>query len=161
MKRALLAGGLPEGSSAWEALWARYSDEAHRWFARMSPLCRVIEDREPHEPAWADPHPDPNDAWLWNTARRAGADLVVTANLRDAPPADAAGTRRHEQVGYIHPRVLLLLLAVWRDIHVAGRAPNTIDAPIGSLVGIASAADLATVATELRAILARIADEQV
>src|SRR5688500_9315634 len=76
IRKALRTDGLPVGSSAWKAVWARYSDEAHRWFSRVSLVCEVIEDREPHEPAWNDPIPAPNDAWLWNTARRANADLV-------------------------------------------------------------------------------------
>lgn len=159
IKKALRTGSLPEGSSAWKALWARYSEEAHRWFARVSPVCQVIEDREPHEPAWSNPIRDPNDAWLWNTARRANADLVVTANLRDAPPVDAVGSRRHERIGYVHPRVLMVLLDVWREIRIAGVVPHNLDAYVLQIAGTATPAEVAAAVSELRAILARMTED--
>jgi hypothetical protein len=160
IKKALRMGHLPVGSSAWKALWARYSEEAHRWFARVSAVCEVIEDREPHEPAWSDPIPDPNDAWLWNAARRANADLVVTANLRDAPPIDAQGSRRHERIGYIHPRILMLLLDVWLDIRTTRRIPDDLDEYVRRIVGAATTSEIRVVVAEIRAILARMAREE-
>lgn len=159
MRRSLRRDGLPVGSSAWKALWARYSEEAHQWFDRVSAVCEVVEDRKPHEPAWMDPIPDPNDAWLWNAARRAGADLVATVNLRDAPPADAIGRRRHERIGYIHPRALMVVLDIWREIRTSNDAPADLNERVHTLAGTTSAIDVTAVVALIRAILARIADE--
>jgi hypothetical protein len=44
IKKELRAGHLPSGGSAWKALWARYSEDAHAWFTRVSPWFQAIED---------------------------------------------------------------------------------------------------------------------
>jgi len=126
IKRVLRTSPAPTGSSAWKALWERYSGEAHLWFAEISPLIEVAEDRPPHEPAWADPHPDPNDAWLWNGARRAGAHIVLTANLRDAPPPDGQGVRQHDDILFVHPDAFVRMLDVWEEIVTTSRTLDTI-----------------------------------
>ena len=160
IKKALRRGPAPAGSSAWKALWSRYSEEAHSWFARISPLVQVIEDQPPHEPAWADPHPDPNDAWLWNTARRVDADLVVTVNLRDGPPPDVEGTRQHERIAYIHPEALTVFLDVWSDIFETGLVPEDL---VGEIIRggarFAKPLNAQTLVVLVRAILAKIAEE--
>jgi hypothetical protein len=159
LRRALRTSGVPEGSSAWKSLWSRYSTEAHRWFAQVSQVCQVVEDREPHEPAWSELIRDPNDAWLWNAARRIDADLVVTMNLRDAPPADTTGVRRHERTSYIHPDVLMIMLDLWRVIRTAGEAPIDLHAYVDDVVGPIPRAEALVVTAYLRAILDRIVDE--
>jgi hypothetical protein len=159
IKKAFRQEAPPSGSSGWKALWARYSEEAHAWFARISPLIRATEDQPPHEPAWAAPLQDPNDAWLWNTARRVDADLVVTMNLKDGPPTDTDGSRIHEGIAYVHPRVFMLLLDVWGEIHTSGEIPDDLHEQVLIAAVPGGAVDVPAVVTLLRAILARIAAE--
>ena len=159
IKRALRREPPPAGSSAWKALWGRYSDEAHSWFARLSPLVQVIEDQPPHEAAWADPHPDPNDAWLWNTARRIRADVVVTMNLKDSPPINTEGVRQHERIVYVHPRVFMTVLEVWNDVVETGEIPDDLVGSIRHAARAESAHHVQSVSDHLRVILARIAEE--
>jgi hypothetical protein len=160
IKRVLRDEPTPTGSSAWKALWERYSEEAHSWFARISPLVQVIEDQPPHEVAWADPHPDPDDAWLWNTARRVRADVVLTVNLRDGPPADAVGVRTYEGVTYIHPGVFLVLLDIVGGIYETERIPDDLVDHVRRIIGPRSNLNPSVVAAHLRVILGRIAEER-
>jgi hypothetical protein len=159
IKKAFRRNRPPTGSSGWKALWVRYSEDAHAWFARVSPHIRVIEDQPPHEPAWVDPHPDPNDAWLWNTARRVDADFVVTVNLKDGPPVDFEGARRHERIAYVHPDVLMALLDVWGDIVETGAIPEDIAGELRGAAGSGGTLDTQAIAAQIRAILARMAEE--
>ena len=140
-------------------MWARYSEVAHAWFARISPLIHVIEDQPPHEPAWADPHPDPNDAWLWNAARRARADFLVTMNLKDAPPADPVGVRQHERIMYIHPNVFVSVLDIWSEILETGAFPDDFDGQLRGVARPGRTRDAQAVTVYLQTVLARIADE--
>ena len=159
IKRMFRDSSLPRGSSGWKSLWSRYSDDAHAWFARVSPHVQVIDDRPPHEPAWIEPHPDPNDAWIWSVARRVSADVVLTVNLRDGPPLDAEGARHHEGAAYIHPSAFMLLLDVLGGIFETGRVPDDLVGHVRHTAGSAPTIDISVVAVHLRAILARIAEE--
>jgi len=159
IKRTFRRSQPPTGSSGWKALWTRYSQEAHIWFSRVSPHIHVIDDGEPHEPAWIEPHPDPNDAWLWNAARRINADVVVTVNLRDGPPIDAAGVRTHDGITYIHPAVFMLLLTILGGIFETGRIPDDTVELVQRFMGPGSNFNPSIVAAQLRAILAKIAEE--
>ena len=44
---------------------------------------------------------DPNDRPIWTAAVRAGASFVVSHNLRDFPPRDAAGYCAHQGIEFI------------------------------------------------------------
>jgi hypothetical protein len=160
LRRAFRESPVPQGSSAWKTLWARYSEEAHTWFARVSLICEVIEDREPHEPAWTELMSDVNDAWPWNAAQRVSADLVVTMNLEDGPPVDASGVRRHDGITYIHPAVFMAALTILGGIFETGRAPDDLVEHVRRIVGPGSNLNPAIVAAHVRAILARMADEE-
>jgi hypothetical protein len=94
----------------------RFSEEAHRWMDFVSPHFHVVEDKPPHSPAWADPIPDPYDAPIWTAARRAGAEIIVTQNLKDGPPADDHGVRAFEDVIYLDPNELCEILDLWGDL---------------------------------------------
>ena len=159
IKKALRREQVPTGSSAWKALWRRYSEEAHAWFSRVNPHIHVVDDREPHEPAWIAPHPDPNDAWLWNTARRVHADIVITVNLKDGPPVDLERLRRHEHVIYVHPDIFAAFLNVWGALLETGEVPDDPDALIRDTAGQRGTREIQAIAVLLRAILAQIADE--
>jgi len=159
IKRTFRRSQPPTGSSGWKALWMRYSEEAHAWFSRVSPYLWVIDDREPHEPAWIEPHPDPNDAWLWNTARRVNADFVVTVNLKDGPPVDPEGLRSHENAIYVHPSIFAIFLSIWGDILESGEMPGDLDRFIRDTAGQQSTRDFQTITILLRAMLAKIAEE--
>jgi hypothetical protein len=159
LKRALREERLPRGSAGWKRLWRRYSVEAHDWFARVSPFIQVIEDRPPHEASWAEPHPDPNDAWLWNAARRINADIVVTLDLRDAPPADSQGAQHHEQVIFAHPRTVTALLNVWHRIRSTRSIPDDLERQVRDASPPGASADAAVVTAQMRVLLARMAEE--
>jgi hypothetical protein len=122
-------------------------------------LVSVAEDRPPHEPAWIEPHPDPNDAWLWNAARRAGADFVITQDLRDAPPVNSAGSRLHDRVHYIHPTDFMPLLDLWADLWATADIPADVGTWVRDAMGRVEAPDITSVAASLESVLARMADE--
>jgi hypothetical protein len=159
VKRELRVNPPPAGSRAWKLWWRRYSAEAHAWFARVSPLASVVEDRPPHEPAWIEPHPDPNDAWLWNAARRVGADFVVTENLRDAPSATADALRSHERVIYIHPDAFALVLDMFGGILDSGELPDNLVDQLRRTAAPYQIAHVPAAASALRMVLAQMADE--
>jgi hypothetical protein len=159
IKRTLRREPPPTGSARWKALWARYSEEAHAWFARLSPLVQVVEDQPLDEPAWADPHPDPNDAWLWNAARRLNADVVVTMNLSDAPPSDTDGSRHHEGIIYLHPTAFTVLLDAWAEILTRGVNPPDLPGLIRDAASLAVSGDATVLATQLQMLLDRLVSE--
>jgi len=159
IKKSFRATQPPQRSSGWKALWAQYSEEAHRWFGRVSRVTQAIEDHEPHEPGWASPHPDPNDIWLWNTARRVGADVVTTMNLKDGPPVDLTGVRQHERIVFMHPDTFMRLLTAWNRLRAAGSVHSDLRAFVLDLVGADADRDVQIVLAHLQAILAKIAAE--
>jgi predicted nucleic acid-binding protein len=69
-----------------EALKRESFDIARRWFEVMSSVFKVVEDRPPYAPQWTDSPRDENDRPLWTAAVNAGAQVVVTENLRDGHP---------------------------------------------------------------------------
>jgi hypothetical protein len=104
-RRWVVANGGDPSITAQRAL----SAESKRWFERMTAVFRVAEDCPPHEEAW----PAPRDAWdmpIWNAAKRSGADVIVTDNLRDGPPEDADGRRTFQGVLWCHPDVFASML---------------------------------------------------
>jgi hypothetical protein len=119
----------------------------------------VIEDRPPHEASWAEPHPDPNDAWLWNTAQRVTADVVVTLDLWDAPPADQQGAQHHERIIFAHPRTVTILLSVWRRIYSTGLVPDDLERQVRDSTPPAANVDARLVVVYLQHILTRMAEE--
>jgi hypothetical protein len=145
LKKALRSERLPRGSAGWKRLWSRYSSEAHAWFARVNPLVQVIEDRPPHEESWAESHPDPNDIWLSNAARRVDADIVVTLDLRDAPPADQQGAQHHERVIFAHPRTVTILLGVWHRIRSTRLIPDDLERQVRDVSPPGASTDSAVV----------------
>ena len=159
VKRTFQRNQSPTGSAGWKALWSRYSEEAHAWFDRVSPHLQVIDDRAPHEDAWVVSMPDPNDAWLWNTARRVHADFVVTVNLKDGPPTNAEGLRRHEQTIYVHPDVFTIVLRAWAYVCAAGAIPPDLSQVIRDTGRQQRASNIHLAEIHLRAILARMANE--
>jgi hypothetical protein len=85
-----------------------------QWFAEMTTVFRVADDCPPHEETWASVR----DAWdvpIWNAAKRSGADVIVTDNLRDGPPEDAAGRRVFQDVLWCHPDRFARMLERWTD----------------------------------------------
>jgi hypothetical protein len=159
LKRELRADSSSFGSSGWKRLWRRYSEETHAWFARLSPHIRVIEDRPPHELAWIEPHPDPNDAWLWNTARRVNADFVLTVDLDDAPPPDPAGLRQHERILFVHPGMFRVIQGLWDELVSTGVVPTDLESWVRDSVGGENTISVVTIVAALRLELARMADE--
>jgi len=73
----------------------RLSEESHRWFHAVSAALQVVEDRPPLEPMWTPNPSDEEDAPIWTAAVRGKAHFVITQNLRDGPPINAAGIRTH------------------------------------------------------------------
>jgi hypothetical protein len=95
--------------------WRRCSEQAHRMFAHLTTAFTVVEDRPPDEPLWGVVPPDQWDVAPWNAAVRGQADFVVTENLKDGPPRNARGVRRHQGVTYIHPDDFLRVIAEYAD----------------------------------------------
>lgn len=84
------------------ASWRACSADSKKWFSIMTSVFRVVDDCPPAEPVWDSPR----DAWdipLWSAAKRCDARFIVTANLKDGPPADENGLRIFEGVTWIHP----------------------------------------------------------
>jgi hypothetical protein len=82
------------------------------WFTEMTALFRVAEDCPPHEETWDSPR----DAWdvpIWSAAKRSGAHVIVTENLRDGPPADEQSRRVFQGVLWCHPEVFARVLHAW------------------------------------------------
>ena len=119
----------------------------------------MVEDRSPHEASWAAPHPDPNDIWLWNAAWRVNADVVVTLDLRDAPPADQQGAQHYERIIFAHPRTVIIVLSVWRRIYSTGLAPDDLERQVRDASPPGASADAAMVVAQMRLLLGRMAEE--
>jgi hypothetical protein len=91
--------------------WDACSEQAKAFWRWVSPAFRVVDDRPPDEPSWTNRPRDEWDIPLWNAAVRSGAAFIVTENLRDGPPPDTEGIRRHEGIVFIHPEDFLTLIA--------------------------------------------------
>jgi hypothetical protein len=91
--------------------WIACSAQAKAFWRWARPAFRVVDDGPPDEPSWTDRPRDEWDIPLWNAAVRSGAAFVVTENLRDGPPRDAEGIRRHAGIVFIHPDDFLALVA--------------------------------------------------
>lgn len=86
-----------------DAAWRACSRLARRWFDIMTAVFHVVDDRPPSEEPWPGGPRDERDVPIWNAAMRAGADFVVTENLRDGPPPNEQGIQEHRGIRYIHP----------------------------------------------------------
>ena len=106
--------------------WRRHADKAKAWFAVMTMLFHVVDDRPPYDPQWADPPPDEWDAPIWSAAVRANAHIIVTENLQDGPPPDEQGIRRFQGIWFMHPDFFVKLLEVWADL-VTTRTLQTLE----------------------------------
>jgi hypothetical protein len=109
-RRWVVANGGDPSITAERAL----SAESKRWFTRMTEVFRVSEDCPPHE----ETQPSPRDTWdvpIWNAAKRSGADIIVTANLRDGPPEDANARRTFQGVLWCHPDLFARICERWPD----------------------------------------------
>ncbi|MBI4492306.1 MAG: PIN domain-containing protein [Chloroflexi bacterium] len=110
-------------SALTDAAWNRCSAAAHRMFARLTTVFHVSEDRPPPEALWS---PRPLDEWdvpIWTAAVRAKADFIVTENLKDGPPPDGQGLRRHGDITYVHPDQFLALVDWWADAAESAQLP--------------------------------------
>jgi len=92
------------------------SEDAHRWFSRVSPVFESVDDRPPFEPMWTPDPKDPYDAPVWTAAVRGKAHFVVTANLEDGPPPDENAVQRYGGILYIHLDRFLPLLNCWANV---------------------------------------------
>jgi len=106
--------------------WRACSEDAKRFLQWVRVAFRIVDDRPPDEPFWTDRPRDEWDIPLWNAAIRSGADFIVTENLRDGPPPDAEGLRRHRGIVFVHPSEFLTLLEE-RVVHPSLPEPPQID----------------------------------
>src|SRR5207244_2439380 len=72
---------------------------------------------------WADAPRDEDDRPLWNAAVRAGANIVFTENLKDGPPVASNGLRVWDNVFYLHPRNIGVVIEWWRHLLETGEYP--------------------------------------
>ena len=111
------------------ASWRKYSKEAKDWFAVMTLAFEVEEDRPPYEAQWVDPPPDEWDVPIWTAALRSGASIIVTENLKDAPPEDDRGMRLYRGVLFMHPDVFIDFLQHYSDLVSTRSLPMLRDEP--------------------------------
>jgi hypothetical protein len=109
------------------ATWQACSADAKRWFTIMTAVFRVVDDCPPQEDAWDSPR-DPWDVPIWSAAKRSGARIIVTANLRDGPPPDERGRQIFEGVVWCHPEVFARLIDLWADAVATGEREDAEDA---------------------------------
>jgi PIN domain len=100
-----------------------FSDKAKAWFAWVSEVFKVVEDRPPYELQWTGCPTDPWDQPVWTAAVRGQAFAVITENLSDGPPQDSRGIQQYRDIRYIHPRVFLAVMELWADLMWEGRFP--------------------------------------
>ena len=110
------------------------SSREQAWLTEMCRVFHIAEDYPP-EVMWPAPR-DPLDQPLWSAARRSRTLFVVTFNLKDGPPENADGVRRHEDTLYVAPDVFVLLAHYWSELMALGEqiGPRAID-EINRLVG--------------------------
>jgi hypothetical protein len=101
-----------------------FSDRAKRWFAWVSEVFEVVEDRPPYEPQWTAEPTDPWDQPVWTAAVRSRAVIVVTENLKDGPPPDSRGIRQYRDIRYLHPNFFVDLMDIWADLMWESRFPQ-------------------------------------
>jgi hypothetical protein len=106
--------------------WDSCSDQAKAFWRWVRPAFSVVDDRPPDEHLWTDRPRDEWDIPLWNAAVRGGAGFIVTENLRDGPPPDTEGVRRHAGITFINPDDFLALIAEDVDRH------TMLDSPVKS-----------------------------
>jgi hypothetical protein len=53
---------------------------------------------------------DPDDVPVWNTAVAAGADVVVSNNMKDFPPPDVSGRNVWDRIEYLTSQQFLTLI---------------------------------------------------
>lgn len=97
------------------ATWQACSTAAKSWFTLMTAVFRIAEDCPPPEDLWDSPR-DEWDVPIWSAAKRCGAHIIVTANLRDGPPEDERGRRSFQGVLWCHPDNFPRLLERWADL---------------------------------------------
>ena len=86
-------------------------DLARRWFDVMTTVFHVVEDRPPYDRLWSETLSDEHDRQIWTAAVRSRAHMVVTDNLRDAPPPDQDGLQIWDGILFVHPDTCLAFLA--------------------------------------------------
>jgi hypothetical protein len=106
-----------------EALQREASDVARRWFDYVTAVFRVVEDCPPYEAQWTNTPRDVDDRPIWTAAVRAGAQIIVTENLKDGPPADSNGLQIWGGILFIHPEKLIQTLDWLGSRASSGRAP--------------------------------------
>lgn len=158
------------GGDLRDAAWRRCSADFKTWHANVAAHLRVIEDRPPLEPMWTDDPPDPWDAPIWTAAVRVGRlypsvhVMVITENLRDAPPANADGLQAHAGVVYVHPTQALAVISALTNRSLPG-GPAEADAFVsdsqanGSVEPLADETTVAEPAASIRALLALLEAE--
>ena len=99
--------------------WTACSEASKRWFEIMTAVFRVADGCPPPEQAWSSQR-DSWDVPVRSAAKRSGAHVVVTDNLRDGPPADDDGRRVFEGVVWCHPAVFAEVIDLWADVVATG-----------------------------------------
>jgi PIN domain len=113
----------------------QHSREMHTWFRHMTAAFRVVDDRPPPAPLWTAQPRDEHDVPIWTAAVRAHANFVVTENLVDGPPPDAAGVRHYGGITYVHPTDFLSLLELWGSL-IEMRQPPIVAVMVALLEGL-------------------------
>lgn len=134
------------GGSMTDALKREAFDLARRWFDNMTSVFHVVEDRPPYAPQWPGQLRDEHDRPIWTAAVNARVNVVLTENLKDGPPLDAAGIRSWGRVMYFHPDAFIAFLGELGDFYETTR---TLDAgsslpPADSPAGIELSPEITT-----------------
>jgi hypothetical protein len=115
-------------------------DFVRLWFRRMTAVFHVVEDRPPYAAQWTETPRDEDDLPIWTAAVNAGADMVVTLNLKDGPPVNDEGLRVWNSTLYLHPENCAVVLKWWGDVFETGQQPILVravapDAGLGDATG--------------------------
>ena len=134
--------------------WARraHPREAHQWFASMTALFRVVEDRPPLESSWSDVPRDPHDAPIRTAAVRANVARGGTDNPRDGPPLGPDGIRSWQGIVYIAPDEFIAFIDAWRTA-LGEPGPSDPDATRAAPVADAGQPDPAELSPRVLALL--------
>ncbi len=106
-----------------ERSWQRCSVDAKRMFARLTPYFHVADDFPPGPDLWENPL----DAWdipIWTAAKQCDARFIVTANLADGPPKNAAGIQAYDGILLLDPDSFLQLLEFFADTDLLAALPD-------------------------------------